>query len=115
MATRNTRASSKLPITRKSKLARPDFPAVLTAEQMYSGEALAASHGIARRIALATLTRSSEQMLEELDGETCQALLSAQESIASYLKWREHETEFLMAAQARILAVLAYQDGGKRQ
>jgi len=83
-----------------------EFDAALTKDELLNGEEAAESWGVTRRCALITLTRGSVQQLEDMDAETAEALLGAVECVTEYLKWREHDTELLKTAQARMLMVL---------
>ena len=83
-----------------------EFDAALTKDDVFKGEEVAESWGVTRRCALVTLTQGSAQQLENMDTEMAEALVEVVERVTEYLKWREHETELLETAQARILVVL---------
>ncbi len=85
------------------------FNAAITEKQLGAVEQAAQEWGVTRRIALATLSKSSKQLLKGLQsgGETtAEAMLAAHNSIREYLTWRTRETAMLEAAQARTLLVL---------
>lgn len=93
---------------RSTHTLRPSFEAAITKQECHEGEKKAQAFGLVRREAYAVLTRSAAQLLKGMDGEIAEALVEVAENIDSYLKWREHETELLQAAYARVLAVLLY-------
>jgi len=82
-----------------------EFSAAITKEEMYQGEKVTQNWGITRRLAMAALTRSSSD-LEDLSAPAAEGMMEALESLSKYLKWREHETEMLEAAQARMIVVI---------
>jgi hypothetical protein len=89
------------------------FAPALTMEEVGEAEQKAQEWGVTRRCALATLTKSSDELLKSLaDEKAAEAFLDVAEGIAAYLKWRDAETELLNAAQARILFVLNHLYGG---
>ena len=86
------------------------FSAAITKDEMYQGEKVTQNWGITRRLAMAALTRSSSDF-ENLSAPAAEGMMEALESLSNYLKWREHETELLEAALARMLvAIQGYSD-----
>ena len=86
------------------------FSAAITKDEMYKGEEAAQAWGITRRCAYAMLTRNSSG-LEDMNAKAAEGMMEALENLSEYLKWREHETELLEAALARMLvAIQGYSD-----
>ncbi len=86
------------------------FLAAITKDQMYKDEEAAQNWGVTRRVSMAALTRSSSD-LEDLSAPAAEGMMEALENLSEYLEWREHETERLKAAQARmVMAIQAYSD-----
>ena len=69
------------------------------------GEQATQDWGVVRRSPMIFLTKSSAE-LEETSEKFADATLEVFEQLAKYLKWREHETELLEAAQARMQVML---------
>ncbi len=81
------------------------FEAALTKDELMQGEQATQDWGVVRRSSMIFLTKSSAE-LEETSDEFTDATLEVFERLADYLKWREHETELLRAAQARMQVML---------
>ncbi len=67
----------------------------------------AGSDGVNRRIALAALTRSSQQMLEAMDDETAEAMRDAVECLNTTIELLKEQVEMMTAARARLMWVLS--------
>lgn len=93
----------------KKDSSRPQFQAALTDAQVENIEKKAQAFGVWRRTGLATLARTSEELLVPMDEATGEVLLEAAKTIAEYLHWRKDETRLLEDARARLLIVLQWQ------
>ena len=92
----------------KLKAARPTFGVAVNEEQMNAAEAKAATFAVSRRIALATLGRSADELMDSLNETVGEALLDSAKTMNEHLEWLKAEAEIVQAAQARLFAVLSY-------
>jgi len=78
-------------------------------EDKFMNELAKGNGGIARRVALAMLNKSSDELYKlSLDEETSEAFLENIEAITNYLSLMESHIEMVRSGQARIFAMLQF-------